>query len=62
MDLLEESVQRTKDAGVVFSCTVRLDDKIRCIMDGGEWKDCEGGNRPEDLIRDVEKLWAEDRE
>ena len=57
LDLLRGSVDRSKNAGVKYSCTVRLDDNFRCIRDGGEWKDCEGGSKVEDLVGDVEKLY-----
>jgi hypothetical protein len=36
---------------------VRLNEQLRCIRDGGEWKECEGGEKPEDLTRDVEALY-----
>ena len=52
-DLLRDSVNRTALAGVQRSCTIRLNNGIRCIRDGGEWKDCDGGSTPEDLVRDV---------
>lgn len=58
MDLLRASIERSKEAGVVYSCTVRLDDKVRCIRDGGEWKNCEGGSSVEDLVRDVNEAYA----
>lgn len=32
---------------------VQLENQIRCIRDGGEWKDCDGGHEPSDLIRDI---------
>ena len=57
LDLLEASVKRSKAAGVKYSCTVRLDDKFRCIRDGGIWKDCKGGSDIGDLVDDVEKLY-----
>ncbi|EDU41950.1 GILT domain containing protein [Pyrenophora tritici-repentis] len=59
MGLLRDSVKHSSDVGAGISCTVRLNDKVRCIADGGEWKNCEGGEKPEDLIRDVEKLYDE---
>ncbi|WPH04600.1 Hypothetical protein R9X50_00749200 [Acrodontium crateriforme] len=55
-DLLKESFNRSSNAGVTKSCTVRLNGKIRCIRDGGEWSDCEGGSSPEDLIWDIREL------
>ena len=57
LDLLEASVMRSKDAGVKYSCTVRLDNKFRCIRDGGVWKDCTGGSEVKNLVSDVEKLY-----
>jgi len=53
LGLLKESVMRSKDANVTKSCTVRLDGEVRCIRDGGEWTECEGGHKPVDLIKDV---------
>jgi hypothetical protein len=29
------------------------------VYDGGEWKDCEDGHTPEDLIKDIERLYDE---
>lgn len=57
LKLLESSVKRSMEAGVKYSCTVRLDDKFRCIRDGGQWKDCEGGSNVKDLVEDVERLY-----
>lgn len=53
VDLLRRSVLRSRDAGVTKSCTVRLDGKVRCVRDGGEWYDCEGGSEAKDLVEDV---------
>jgi len=59
IDLLRASVERSQHLGVRKSCTVRLDDKIRCIRDGGEWYDCDGGSEVGDLVADIEKLYSE---
>lgn len=59
MDLLRDSVERSSEANVTKSCTVRLDGEVRCIRDGGEWYDCEGGSKPKDLIADIQKLAEE---
>lgn len=56
VDLLKSSFNRSAEAGVTKSCTVRLNGKMRCIRDGGEWKDCQGGSKPQDLINDVLEL------
>ena len=56
---LKSSFNRTSEAGVTKSCTVRLNDEVRCIRDGGEWSDCEGGSTPEDLVNDIWKLWKD---
>lgn len=57
MGLLRDSVLHSADVGVYTSCTIRLNDKVRCVYDDGEWKDCDDGSRPEDLIRDIESLY-----
>lgn len=59
MALLRGSVERSKKVGAGISCTVRLDEEVRCVRDGGEWKDCPRGSAPGDLVRDIEKLYAE---
>jgi hypothetical protein len=55
--LLKKSFQRSADANVTKSCTVRLDGEVRCIRDGGEWSDCKGGSGVGDLTADVERLF-----
>ena len=52
-DLLRDSVNATANAGVRYSCTVRLDNDVRCIRDGGEWKNCPGGSKPQDLVKSI---------
>ena len=61
MNLLRDSVTRSADLGVTKSCTVRLNDKTRCIRDGGKWKECPDGSDPDDLIDDIKKLYDEAR-
>jgi hypothetical protein len=60
--LLRESVERSREEGVIKSCTVRVNGKIRCIRDGGRWKDCGGGSGVGDLVGDIERLWNGSRE
>lgn len=55
--LLRDSVRRSSDAGVTKSCTVRLDEKIYCIRDDGQWTDCPQGPEVNDLIIAIEKLY-----
>ncbi|KAI9836655.1 MAG: hypothetical protein M1819_001289 [Sarea resinae] len=57
VDLLRKSVERSQEAGVKKSCTVRLDGEVRCVRDGGVWYDCEGGEEWGDLVKDVERLY-----
>ncbi|KAK1838624.1 gamma interferon inducible lysosomal thiol reductase [Colletotrichum chrysophilum] len=56
LGMLRDSVRRSKGAGVTKSCTVRLDNEIYCIRDGGEWKDCPHGSGVNDLVIAIEKL------
>ncbi|KAI1774095.1 hypothetical protein F4818DRAFT_93046 [Hypoxylon cercidicola] len=55
--MLRESVRRTATAGVTKSCTVRLNNEVYCIRDGGEWTDCPSGPAVNDLVIAVEKLY-----
>lgn len=55
--MLRNSVRRTTEAGVTKSCTVRLDNEVYCIRDGGEWTDCPSGPGVNDLIIAIEKKY-----
>jgi hypothetical protein len=57
MGLLRDSVRRSTDAGVTKSCTVRLDEKIYCVRDDGEWVDCPNGSGVNDLVIAVQKQY-----
>lgn len=53
LDLLSASVERSQKAGVKKSCTVRVRDKIWCVRDGGEWKNCDHGHDVDDLVAEI---------
>ncbi|TKA72694.1 hypothetical protein B0A55_06491 [Friedmanniomyces simplex] len=53
LDMLKASFNRSADAGVAKSCTVRLNGNVRCVRDNGTWTDCEGGSTASDLVHDV---------
>ena len=55
LDLLAASVERSASAGVTKSCTVRVGGEKWCVVDGGKWKDCEGGHEVNDLVAEIEK-------
>ena len=55
--LLRDSIERSSENNVTKSCTVRINGETRCIRDGGEWKDCEGGSSVDDLVKDIEKAY-----
>lgn len=57
MELLRDSVRRSTKAGVTKSCTVRLNEEIYCVRDGGKWTDCPHGAEVNDLVLAVEKLY-----
>lgn len=59
VDMLKQSFRRSSEANVTKSCTVRLNNEVRCIRDDGEWKDCDGGHEPVDLVGDVKALYQE---
>jgi len=58
MGMLRDSVLRSTDAGVTTSCTVRVNEEIYCIRDGGEWKECKNGAGVNDLVIAIEKLYS----
>lgn len=39
-----------------MSCTIRLNNEVYCVRDGGEWVDCPNGPGVNDLIIAIEKL------
>lgn len=47
----------TPQADVSTSCTLRLNEEVYCVRDGGEWKDCPHGAGVNDLVIAVEKLY-----
>lgn len=57
-DMLRSSVERTSKAGVTSSCTVRLDEEIYCIRDGGEWVECPHGPGVKELVDAIEKKYS----
>ncbi|KAL1886660.1 hypothetical protein Plec18167_000593 [Paecilomyces lecythidis] len=60
--LLRESAQRSAQLGVTTSCTVRVNDSIWCIRDGGAWKDCVKDGEASNvsvLVDEVERLYKE---
>jgi hypothetical protein len=51
--LLAASHKATLAAGATKSCTIHVAGKLRCVRDGGAFKDCEGGSRPEDFAATI---------
>ncbi|KAK4693742.1 hypothetical protein P7C71_g3709, partial [Lecanoromycetidae sp. Uapishka_2] len=57
LDLLTDSVERSERAGVTKSCTVRVGGEKWCIMDGGQWKECDEGHEVKDLVANIERRY-----
>ncbi|KAM0259054.1 hypothetical protein ACHAQJ_003555 [Trichoderma viride] len=57
LELLRNSAQRSADANVTISCTIRLNNEIYCIRDDDEWKSCPNGPGVNDLVLAIEKLY-----
>jgi hypothetical protein len=57
MGLLRDSCARSIEVGAGISCTVRLDEKKRCVRDDGAWKDCAGGSSVKSLVDDIDTIW-----
>ncbi|KAG0346227.1 hypothetical protein BG004_002126 [Podila humilis] len=52
-ELLVDSVQSTIDQQIGTSCTVFIDNKKRCVVDGGVWRECPGGFRVSDFVKTI---------
>ncbi|THH02791.1 hypothetical protein EW026_g179 [Hermanssonia centrifuga] len=52
VQLLLESVKKTKKMGIQKSCTIVINGKPVCIHDES-WKECEGGHTPADFVRQI---------
>lgn len=57
VEMLQDSFKRSADAGVRTSCTVRVGNDTFCVRDDGEWKDCDNGHKPADLIAEISKRY-----
>ncbi|KAG0028002.1 hypothetical protein BGZ81_005107 [Podila clonocystis] len=57
-ELLVQSVQNTLDHQVGTSCTVFIDNKKRCVVDGGVWRECPGGFQVADFVQTINEAAA----
>ncbi|TGZ79239.1 hypothetical protein EX30DRAFT_342535 [Ascodesmis nigricans] len=55
--LLRRSFDRSREAGVNRSCTVRIGGEVWCVRDGGEWVECPSEGSVQALVGEVERLW-----
>lgn len=53
ISLLSASIERSQEAGIKTSCTIRVRNKTWCVRDDGEWKDCDHGHSVDDLVSEV---------
>jgi len=53
--LLRESVEATKEIGITKSCSILINGNLKCVVDGGEWKECPDGHAPQDFVRQIEE-------
>ncbi|KAF9960650.1 hypothetical protein BGZ72_006381 [Mortierella alpina] len=58
LDLLIASAKNTEGQGVQSSCTVFINNKKRCVIDGGEWRECPGGSTVPDFVKSIEDASA----
>ncbi|KAF8307632.1 hypothetical protein DL93DRAFT_2087894 [Clavulina sp. PMI_390] len=56
-ELLRKSGERVRSLGIEKSCTMIINDRVRCIKDG-EWQPCEGGHEPADFVRTINEEYA----
>ncbi|KLJ09628.1 hypothetical protein EMPG_14954 [Blastomyces silverae] len=56
--LLRTDFKRSAALGIKKSCTVRVNEKIWCIRDSHEWKDCQpGGDKTSTLVDEINRLY-----
>lgn len=55
--LLRDSVERSAEAKVTTSCTLRLEGKVWCVTDGK--KDCNDGINLDGLVKDIETAYED---
>ncbi|PLN82087.1 hypothetical protein BDW42DRAFT_185055 [Aspergillus taichungensis] len=61
--LLRKSALRSAKLKVGISCTVRLNEAVWCVRDGGVWKDCAKGGKASEvsvLVEEVNRLYDEE--
>ncbi|PHH66850.1 hypothetical protein CDD80_913 [Ophiocordyceps camponoti-rufipedis] len=56
LHLLRESVKRSAEADATISCTIRLNNQVYCVHDGGKWIQCPQGPAVSDLVSAINKL------
>jgi Gamma interferon inducible lysosomal thiol reductase (GILT) len=56
-DMLRDSVERSAEAQVSTSCTIRLNGKVWCVTD--EKKDCNDGANLDGLVKDIKNAYDE---
>lgn len=61
VEMLRDSFQRSFDADVTKSCTIRLQGNVFCVRDDGEWKECDKGSKAADLVAEVERIHSAPR-
>ncbi|KAI9930322.1 hypothetical protein MW887_011074 [Aspergillus wentii] len=62
LGLLRESASHSAELGISTSCTVRLDESVWCVRDGGAWKDCAKDGKGSDvsvLVDEIKRLYGE---
>ncbi|KAJ1917387.1 hypothetical protein IWQ60_007791 [Tieghemiomyces parasiticus] len=52
-DLLRRSIHFSQESEVSQSCTVYVDQKLRCIYESGSWQTCPGGHAEDDFVRTI---------
>ncbi|OJD14334.1 hypothetical protein AJ78_05299 [Emergomyces pasteurianus Ep9510] len=60
--LLRMDFKRNAALGITKSCTVRINEKLWCIRDNQEWKDCHpGGGETTTLVDEINRLYKSAR-
>ncbi|KAI7872698.1 hypothetical protein BDF14DRAFT_9805 [Spinellus fusiger] len=56
--MLSESAQETASLGVTSSCTIFINNELRCIHDR-TWKSCSKGYKVDDFVKTIEDVYTD---
>ena len=56
-EMLRRDARRSQELGIKTSCTITVVGKVRCVRDGGRWKNCKGGSDVNVFKKEIKDLY-----